>query len=159
MASTTVSPPGVAASPVRRAGVSTAVKAAIVTSAALIPLAFVCLHRLSMLNDYVPLMTHLRDHGPSYLPGSTDTIYTRASSSPDHPSYPKSGDAIVKVFTGYPGVDYWLRVLNCFFAPVFRDGELMALCISFTGLFGVAVALLFVEGERTWIGWKKVFAV
>ncbi len=101
-------------------------------------------------------MQHLGDHGPSYLPGSTPEIYTRSSSDPDHPSYPKSGDEIIKVFTGYKQVDYWLRVLNCFFAPVFRDEELMALCIAFTGLIGVVVTLLYVEGERRWQGWRKV---
>ena len=30
-----------------------------------------------------------------------------------------SGDEILKVFTGYPEFDYWLRVLNCFFACVY----------------------------------------
>ena len=63
------------------------------------------------------------------------------------------------MFTGNAKIDNLLRVLNVFFAPVFRDEELTALCISFTGLFGVAVALLFVEGERKWTGWKRIFAL
>lgn len=160
MASITISPPGTAATaPRRQGGVPIAIKAAIIASAALIPLAYICIHRLATLNDFFPLLSHLRDHGPHYLPGSTDTIYTRASSSPDHPDYPKSGDRIVKVFTGHAGIDGFLRVLTCFFAPVFRDEELAALCISLTGTFGVAVALLFVEGERRWRGWKGVFAM
>ena len=56
------------------------------------------------------------------------------------------------------GVDYVLRVMNCFFAPMFRDAELTALGISFTGLFGVALALVWVEGERRWTGWRKVLS-
>lgn len=115
------------------------------------------MHRLATANDFIPLLRHLGEHGPPYLPGSTPSTYTRESSNPDHPSYPKYGDSILRVFTGHEGVDYVLRVMNCFFAPLFRDSELTALGISFTGLFGVALALVWVEGERQWMGWRKVF--
>lgn len=153
------SPPGISAAPVRPSGVSTATKAGIAISAALIPLAFLSMHRLATANDFIPLLRHLRDHGPLYLPGSTPSMYTRESSNPDHPSYPKYGDSILRVFTGHEGVDYVLGVMNCFFAPMFRDAELTALGISFTGLFGVALALVWVEGERRWIEWRKVFTL
>ena len=56
-------------------------------------------------------------------------------------------------------MDYVLSVMNCFFAPMFRDAELTALGISFTGLFGVALALIWVEGERRWMEWRKVFSL
>lgn len=153
------SPTAPAIGPRRQGGVPTAVKAAIVASAALIPLAYICIHRLATLNDFFPLLSHLKSHGPHYLPGSTDTVYTRETSDPAHPLHPKTGDAIVKVFTGIEGLDGLLRVLVSFFSPVFRDEELTALCISLTGTFGVAVALLCVEGERRWRGWKRVFAL
>lgn len=153
------SPPGISAAPVPRNGVSTATKAGIAISAALIPLAFISIHRLATANDFIPLLRHLGEHGPSYLPGSTPEIYTRESSNPDHPSYPKYGNSILRIFTGHEGVDYVLRFMNCFFAPMFTDAELAALGISFTGLFGAALGLVWVEGERRWRGWRKVFSL
>ena len=151
--------PGISAAPVPHNEVSTATKAGIAISAALIPLAFISMHRLATTNDFIPLLRYLGEHGPSYLPGSTPEIYTRESSNPDHPSYPKYGDSILRVFTGHERVDYVLRVMNCFFAPMFRDVELTALGISFTGLLSVALALIWVEGERRWTGSRRVFGL
>ena len=139
---TVASPPGISAAPIPRDGPSTATKAGIAICSVLIPIAFISMHYLAAANDFIPLLRHLGEHGPPYLPGSTPEVYTRESSNPEHPSYPKYGDHILRVFTGHEGVDYVLRVMNCFFAPMFRDAELRALSISFTGLFGVALALI-----------------
>lgn len=101
---------------------------------ALLPsFALLSLHALQFRNGYYALMTRLRDFGPYVLP-HTD------------------GVPILRFFTGSATVDYWMQVLNCFFAPCFTEPEIQVLALEFAGAFGVVVAVLAVEGERR--GWR-----
>jgi hypothetical protein len=143
----------VAASASKRTGSKTI---PLLITGALVPFAILTLHINSERNGFIPLMTHLRDNGPHYLPASTDTVYGWESHNPKHPSYPTRGDPIVDGFTGVQGIDYVLRVMNCFFAPAFRDLEVGLLSAVFTGGLGVVLSLIMLEAERNWKGWRKV---
>ena len=155
----TVSPSTATAAPSRSpapAPTSKPSKAPLYTAASLIPFALLALPLFAHRSQFIALLHHLRDHGPHYMPGSTTHPYSFASSDPNHPSYPTSGDEIVRVFTGVKGVDYMARVMNCFFGPSLRDDTIGALSKSFVGAMGVVMGLVYVEGEREWRGWRRV---
>jgi hypothetical protein len=107
---------------------SSGTKRAIVALTLLIPFSILSTHVLQYRNGYYALMTHLRDSGPYVLPDTSQPI--------------------VRHYTGNGPVDYWLQVLNCFFAPCFTDRETAVLAVEFVGALGVVLGVMGVEGMR-----------